>query len=123
MTNSTVSNYVTQVPGELNIEMVKGNDLVFSIEWQYTYQDNVFNMDLTDYTFNAYVIPEDGSSEIEVTVDVTNYSLGQMNIIITENDLINLLPAKHGWYMNWTTPAPNSYVQTVLAGVLVLRVK
>jgi hypothetical protein len=114
MTDSIINNYVIQVPGELNIEMVDDNDLVFSIDW---------GIDLTGYIFNAYIIPNDGSDEIAISVVVYSYSLGQMNVIIPETALVSLLPGVHSWYMNWTTPAPDNYIQTILAGVLALRPK
>ena len=112
MTDST--NYITQLPGEVNIEMVDDNDLVFAVNW---------NMDLTDYSFDAYINPKDGSDEIAIDVDVTNPTLGLMNITIPETAVEDLLPAVHGWYLNWTTPAPDNYVRTVLAGSLALRSK
>jgi len=109
MTDST--SYITQLPGELNIEMVDDNDLVFATNW---------NMDLTDYIFDAYIIPKDGSDEIAIDVDVVNPTLGLVNITIPETAVADLLPGVHSWYLNWTMPAPDNYIRTVLAGVLAL---
>lgn len=113
MTNTT--NYISQLPGELNIEMTDDNDLVFSIDW---------HMDLTDYEFDANIIPKDcEADEIPMTVEVTSLTGGKMNITVTTASILDLTPSTNKWYLNWTTPAPESYVRTVLAGAFVLRSK
>lgn len=110
MTNST--NYVSQVPGQLNLEMVDDNDLVFAIDW---------HMDITDYQFDANIVPKNCETEIPMTVTVVDEVAGTMNVAVTAASLADIQPATHNWYMNWTTPAPDNYIRTVLAGVLVLR--
>ena len=109
MTDST--SYITQLPGELNIEMVDDNDLVFAINW---------NMNIAGYSFDANIIPKDGSAEIPMTVDVMDEALGLINVTITLASITALPAANHKWYLNWTMPAPDNFVRTVLAGVLVL---
>ncbi len=108
------NNYIQQLPGTLNLEMVDDNDLVFSVDW---------NIDITGYQFDANIIPKNSDAEIPITVDVIDASTGKMNVVITAASLLDLQPDVHKWYMNWTTPAPESLLRTVLAGVLVLRTK
>jgi hypothetical protein len=110
MTNST--NYVQQLPGTLNLEMVDDNDLVFSLNW---------NMDITDYVFEANIVPKNCETEIPMTVEIIDEVAGKVNVIITATSLADITPNTHSWYMNWTTPAPEEYIRTVLAGALVLR--
>jgi len=112
MTDST--NYITQLPGELNINMVDDNDLVFSVNW---------NMDINNYVFTGSIIPEDGTAEIPMVVDIIDPDLGLINVTVTVASILNLLPGVHSWYLDWTTPAPDNFVRTVLAGVFALRAK
>lgn len=112
MTNT--DNIVTQLPGTLNLDMVVNNDFVFNIDW---------HTDLTGYTFAAYIIPENSDAEIAMTVNVLDIAAGTMQVVITEASITDLPDSINKWYFNWTTPAPDSYVRTVLVGALVLRAK
>jgi hypothetical protein len=109
---TTSPNYVSQLPGELNLEMVDDNDLVFTIDW---------GMDITDYTFTANIIPDKCESEIPMVVSIISASAGKMNVTIQMASIVDIAPSTNKWYMNWTTSA--SLVRTVLAGVLALRAK
>lgn len=110
--NTATLPYVTQLPGELNIDMTDDNDLVFAVNW---------GMDLTDYSFEANIVPQSCEGEIPMTVTVVDAALGKMNIAITAASILDLSPSVNRWYLNWTTPAPDGYIRTVLAGALVLR--
>jgi hypothetical protein len=117
MTDSTGSDYITQLPGELNIDMVCDNDLVFTIDWGF---------DVSAYTFEANIIPKDctdDTDEISIAVDTSRAATGIIELTITETSIDDLVPSINSWYLNWTTPSPDNYIRTILAGALVLRSK
>ena len=103
-----------QLPGMVNIKMVDDNDLVFGVDW---------DIDITGYLWEAYIIPEDGSDEIGLGTEVTSASAGKMNVIISASSIADISPSVNNWYLNWTTPAPDSYVRTVLNGKIALYSK
>ena len=105
---------IEQLAAELNLKMVDDNDLVFAIDW---------NMDITGYSWEANIIPDKIEDEIPMTVTVTNASSGLMNIAISASSIIDISPSTNDWYLNWTTPSPDNYVRTVLAGKLILLSK
>lgn len=110
MADST--NYVSQLPGLLNLEMVDDNDLTFSIDW---------HLDITGYSFDANIVPKNCETEIPIEIEIIDEVAGKMNLTITRTSILSLSPSTNRWYLNWTTPSPDSYVRTVLAGALVLR--
>lgn len=107
-----MANTITQLAGELNLDMVDDNDLVFAIDW---------HMDITNYSFEANIIPKSCSTEIPMGIAITSASAGKMNVVISASSIADISPSVNRWYLNWTTPAPDNYVRTVLAGALVLR--
>lgn len=108
-TNTTPSNYVSQLPGQLNLEMVDDNDMTFSIDW---------NMDITDYTFEANIVPKGSDIEVPMTITIINPEEGKMNVTITEASISAIPPSVNRWYLNWTI---DGLVRTVMSGALVLR--
>lgn len=114
MSTCTTTNYLTQLPGELNLKMVDDNDFVFAVNW---------GMDITGYLWSANIVPESLEDEIAMGVVVTSASSGKMNIIISASSIADISPSTNDWYLNWTTPSPDSYVRTVLSGKLVLLTK
>lgn len=108
------NDYITQLPGELNIEMTEDNDLVFAINW---------DKDLTDYTFTANIVPKSCDTEIPMGIQITSASSGTMNVVISASSIADIVPSTNRWYMNWETPSPESYLRTVLAGAFVVRSK
>ena len=109
MTTCTTGNSISQLSGELNLEMIDDNDLTFSINW---------HMDFTDYSFEANIIPKNGEAEIPMTVEVMNVTEGIINVTITSASILELLPSTHKWYLNWTI---GGLVRTVLSGALIIH--
>jgi len=106
-----MTNYVTQLPGELNIEMTDDNDLVFAVKWDF---------DISTYTFSANIIPKACEDEIPMGITIVNAPLGMMNVTISASSIADIAPSTNQWYMNWTV---DGLIRTVLAGALVLRSK
>lgn len=96
-----------QLPGMVNIKMVDDNDFVFAIDW---------DIDITGYSWAAYIIPDNGDPEIPLGTEVINASDGTMNVIISSSSIADISPSINNWYLDWTTPAPDNYVRTVLNG-------
>lgn len=109
MTTCSPQGYVTQIPGELNLKMIKGDDLIVAIQW---------NFDITDYSFSAYLEPVNQDADIALGTEVTSASSGKMNLIISASSTSSLPESTNEWYMKWTNPS--GYVRTVLAGTFVL---
>jgi len=109
MTTCNETNYVSQMPGTVNLQMIDENDMTFSIDW---------NMDITDYTFEANIIPKDGSAEIPMDIDIINALEGKINITIEASSIEELEPSVHRWYLNWSV---DGLIRTVISGALVLR--
>ena len=68
----------------------------------------------------ATKVMNDFDGKIPMTVDVIDASSGKMNIIVTADSLADIQPSVNKWYLNWTTPSPDNYIRTVLAGAFVL---
>lgn len=100
---------LSQLPGELNLEMVDDNDLVFIINW---------NTDLTDYSFEANIVPKACEDEIEMIVTPIDLAVGTISVAITAESIADLSPSTNRWYLNWEI---NGYIRTVIAGSLVIR--
>lgn len=103
------TNYITQLPGTLNIEMTTENDLVFTITWSF---------DISTYTFTAFIIPK--GAEDEIAMSVTNTDDYTATVTITATSIADLAPSINSWYMDWTK---DTLTRTVLAGSFVLRAK
>lgn len=103
------NDYITQLPGEVNIEMTEDNDLIFAVAW---------DVDISTYTFTANIIPKSCENEIPMGITIINPTLGTMNVTISASSIVDLAPSTNKWYMNWTV---GGLSRTVLAGALVLR--
>ena len=100
---------VSQLPGEFDIKMVIGNDLSLAIQW---------NLDITGYTFEAYIEPKNQAEDIPIDLEITSASSGKMNMIISASSTVNLPASTNEWYMNWTSSS--GLKRTILAGNLTL---
>jgi len=109
MTTCTPNSYVTQLPGDLNLKFIKGDDFSLGIQW---------NIDITDYVFEAYIEPENQDNDIALGIEITSASSGKMNMIISGSSTSDLPVSNNEWFMNWTNPS--GLKRTVLAGNLIL---
>lgn len=80
----------SQVPGELNISVGLGDDLVLNLD---------FDIDLTGYTFSANVVSEFDGSQTAFSYSTVNLSLGQFQLTLTDSQITTLGKAVHKWYL------------------------
>ena len=105
-----MANYITQLPGELNLDMMDDNDLTFAISW---------GMDISNYAFEANIIAKGCDTEIPMGITITSPTEGKMNITISASSIAALPPSTNNrWYLNWIL---DGKVRTVLSGALILR--
>lgn len=97
---------VTQVPGGLDIEMVRGDDLNFMA---------TFNTNLTDYSYEAVVVL-DNKTEIEFELTVIDLVTGILNFYMPNSKSVDFPVGEMTWYFSWTTPEPASLIRKILAG-------
>lgn len=100
---------IKQLPAKVNIHMIDDNDMSFFVKW---------NMDITNYQFEANIIPSTGGAEIPMIVSITNALEGEMKITITALSVDEITPSTNRWYLNWTV---DGLLRTVASGALVLR--
>lgn len=117
----------SQLPGELNVEAVVGDEIVLPID--------VNPVSLEGYTFTApiYVVSTvatgvggSGSSEVigqtvaNWTIQVVDASQGQLVLGLPESVTGTLLTTTaYRWYLRWV--APGVVTRTALAGTLSMR--
>jgi len=92
-----------QVPGELDIEIIKGDDLLIGLN---------FGMDLTGYTFMAVV--QTTFPGVPLTVSVVDQTAGSVNIVLSNSITSLMVTGTYNWNFKWT--APGAINRTVLAG-------
>lgn len=103
-----MTSYLDQLPGELPIRVVDGNDLNFKLDWA---------TDMTAYTFTSFIQPV-GSVKtiIPITMATISAVLGTYTASVSRTALAALpLNVNHMWRMDRTTVA-SGLVLTVLAG-------
>ena len=87
---------VTQIAGELDIKINKGDDLSILLD---------FDIDLTGYTFESKVVESD-ATETVITVTDTDLSAGQITLSMTDTLSDALAATKdrtpHRWYLDRT---------------------
>lgn len=104
-----------QLPGELNIKVVDGNDLSFKTDWA---------TDTSLYTFSAWIQPIGTvSTIIPFTISVIDAFLGTYTISVSKTALAALpLNREHRWRMDRLTTS-SAIVRTVLAGTFTVEDK
>jgi hypothetical protein len=103
-----MTSYLDQLPGELPIQIVDGNDLNFKLDWQ---------TDTSLFNYTCWIQPV-GSVKtiIPITMATIDATLGTYTASVSKTALANLpLNTAHKWRMDRTT-ATSTLVVTVLAG-------
>ena len=95
---------LTQTAGELNIKTTRDNFSMLA----------TFNISLTGYTFEAYIVHKNSDVNSALTVTNTNLASGQITISADDSVLAAIPLDKHFWYLRWTDGSGN--VRRVLAG-------
>lgn len=86
-------------PGRLNIIARVGDDLTVTIN--VTQGGSAVDLS-SGYTFAAAVVPNDGSAEVDFTVDDTDYATGII-VLTMADDVSDTIPTgQHSWYMDRT---------------------
>lgn len=117
----------SQLPGELNVEAVVGDEITLPID--------VSPVSLEGYTFESpvYVVQTvatglggTGSSETvgqivaNWTIEVVDAAAGQLVLGLPESVTSTLSPTTtYRWYLRWV--APGAVTRTALAGTFVMR--
>ena len=104
---------LTQLPGDLPIEMILGNDFSFKVDW---------GKDMTDYTFAGWIEPV-GGTNIPITITPIDITLGTYTFTITKASIATIpVDTDNKWRLDRTTPSPASLTRTVISGTFkVLR--
>ena len=98
---------ISQLPGTLNLELVRGDEFATLVD---------FSINCTGYTFAASVYSTITGSEILApTVSVVSASAGQVNVSISEAQTNGIAPGTYMWRLSWV--APGSAIRTALEGV------
>lgn len=98
------------LPGELDIEGVAGNDVEMDVAFQDT--------NLTGYTFSGYVILEPTPLEktYALTITNTNLALGLIQVSLTDAQTAEIGPVSgKPWYVSWNNGGD---IRNVLRGRL-----
>jgi hypothetical protein len=100
---------LTQIPGDLPLKMVDGNDLSFKIDWA---------TDTSVYSFTATIQPVGSvTTAIIMTVTPINATLGTYTVSVSKTAIKNLpLNVSHKWRMDRIGASPALLTRTVLAG-------
>lgn len=117
---------VAQLPGDLTVELVVGDEMSFTID---------FDVDVTGYTFSAgvYVVSTNGffgggggtvnavgATAITPTITVANAAAGTLTWGVSEAQTVTLSPAiKYRHYVRWV--APGGVTRTVVSGDLIAK--
>jgi hypothetical protein len=117
---------VSQLPGDLTIQLVAGDEMSFTLD---------FDIDLTNYTFSAGVyvasssgfqgggngvVTTAGATAITPTITVSNAASGIITWNVGETQTASLAPGiKYRHYVRWV--APGSITRTVVSGDLVVK--
>lgn len=80
----------SQLPGELNIEVALGDDLVLNLD---------FDVNFTGFVFNANTISEVDGTETAWSYSGTALAAGQMQIALTDSQITELGINNHKWYL------------------------
>lgn len=100
--------YLSQIPGDLPITMVDGNDLSFKLNWA---------TDTSAYTFTAWIQPFGSSTAIiPMPMTIIDATLGLYTCSVSKTSIANIpLNKEHKWRMDRTTVS-SGLVRTVLSG-------
>ena len=97
------------LPGALNLEVTRGNELGSTIDFN--------DIDLTGYTVSSNISSlVTGSVVTTMTTSLVNAAAGQVGIAMSEAATTNLAVGTYGWCLN--SVAPGSVTRTLLAGFL-----
>jgi len=115
---------VSQLPGDVAVELVVGDEMTFTID---------FDVDVTNYTFAAgvYVVSANGffgggggtvnavgATAITPTITVVNAAAGTIMWGVSETQTASLSPAiKYRHFVRWV--APGGVTRTVVSGDLI----
>lgn len=104
---------LNQLPGELNVKMLQGDDLSFDVEFT--------GMNLTSYTFTANVTPA-GNAPTLIPITITNTDLanGKLHFFIARAS-VSALPTNtsaHTWLFQWTV---STFKRGVLGGTFYIE--
>lgn len=96
----------SQLPGALNIALVKGDSLAVAVD---------FDRSLTGYTVSASMtsIPA-GTAVQSLTATVNDAAAGTITLSLTAGQTANLPVGTYAWTTSWTTPTGEK--RTVLSG-------
>lgn len=121
-----MSQVFRQLPGELSLVFVQGDELAVALD---------FDRDLTGYQIETKIyvtavyasglggsgfVTAVGATAATFSIGETNLAAGQITIGLSENQTNLLNPAiAYRWYMRWVDPA--LYTRTVLSGTVTVQ--
>lgn len=104
----------SQLPGDLNLELVKGDEFPFAA---------TFNLDLTGYTLSAGVVNAATLASVGTpTITMTTATSGgttttTVSFLLTETQTTALVVGtRYRWFFRWVSPL--GVTRTVLSGVV-----
>ena len=101
---------ISQAPGLLNLEFVRGEDFTFNLDW---------NLDLTDYTLASFYKSAGSDTENAIAITAVDLNAGQIRLNLTGAQTLALTPGYHYWQLNWIPPS--GVKRIVLAGSILAR--
>lgn len=94
-----------QVPGTLNLQMVRGDDFSALVD---------FSIGLTGHTVSASMTSlVTGNEVVPFSVSFASATAGQVNVSLTDAQTLALARGTYGWNMKWTEGAAT---RTALTG-------
>jgi hypothetical protein len=101
----------SQTPGLLNLELVRGDDFSFSVD---------FNVTLFGYVVSSRIIGiQFGEVVATPTTVITSSATGVVSVSLTSEETAALPAGTYRWQMDWT--APGDVDRRVLAGFVEVR--
>lgn len=84
-----MSNLVKIIPAELHLEIVQGDDLRLSID---------FDFDITGYTITSAIKPKAGGDEVALAIENKVDAAGTLDVVLADTASALLPAAYHSWY-------------------------
>ena len=103
----------TQIPGTLNINTTRDDDLYISLQWT---GESGTAIDFSTYTFDA-VLDVSSTDKRPGTVTIVDAINGKIAVSFAKTTLSSIQDGPYSWHLNWSH---NSASRRVMSGYFIL---
>ena len=110
----------SQLPGELSIQLVPGDELNIALNLQrsvagYTFTSFIYQSNITGSGGGVSSFSSIGQTVTSPTIGITNATSGSMILGLSETQTALLSPGEdYRWYLRWV--APGEITRTIISG-------